>query len=114
MGNVENVRAQCRDVPERGAANVATLGSNVATFQRGHNPTSRRWDPTSQRFREGIIQHRDVGIQRRSVPEGGTTNVVTLQHCDIESQRRYFTKEAKIQTFHKIPRHEKNPPMCKW
>ena len=68
-----DVRAQRRDVPERGAANVATLrsnvatfrrgsksnvatlGSNVATFQRSYKPTSRRWDPMSQRYREAIF-----------------------------------------------------------
>ena len=55
-----NVQAQRRDVPERGAANVATLGSNIATVQRGSKSNARR-------SREAIIQRRDVGIQRRDV-----------------------------------------------
>ena len=58
QGQRRDVQDQHRDVSERGATNVATLGSNiatfqrevktnvatlgsnVATFQRGHNPTS--------------------------------------------------------------------------
>ena len=83
QGQRRDVRAQRRDVPERGAtnvmtfqrgskSNVTTLGSNVVTFQRSYNPTSRRCDPTSQRSREAIIQRRDVA-------EGLFFNVVTLK-----------------------------------
>ena len=35
------VEIQRRNVPERGKIDVATLRSNVATFQRGAKPTSR-------------------------------------------------------------------------
>ena len=75
LGNKQDqrrdVRAQRRDVLERGAANVATfqrrsksnaatLGSNVAMFQRGYFSTSRCWDPTSRRSRGWKFQRRDV------------------------------------------------------
>ena len=47
-----DVKIQCRDVPEKYKNDVATLGSNVATFQRRSNSTSRCWDPTSRRSRD--------------------------------------------------------------
>ena len=65
QGQRRDVRAQHRNVPRGGAANVAMLRSNVATFQRGYesnvtmlgsnvatfqgaiNPTSRRCNLTS-------------------------------------------------------------------
>ena len=90
---------QRHDVPERKAANVTTLRSNVATFQRvvktnvatfqrSTKMTSRRWDPTSRRSRGGLIQRRDV-------PEKGQTNAATLRRRDVESQRRNVTEKAQ-------------------
>ena len=42
-----------RDVPEMFKINVATLGTQVATFQRHSKSTSRRSILTSRRSREG-------------------------------------------------------------
>ena len=60
-----------RDVPERTKNDIATLGSNVAMFQRRYNSTSRHCNPTSRRSREAQNQRRDVESQRRDVPEKG-------------------------------------------
>ena len=78
QGQRRDVRVQCRDVPERKASNVATLRSNIATFQRvvktsvatlrSHvatfqrraKPTSQCWDPTSRRSKGVQNQSRDV------------------------------------------------------
>ena len=49
---------QCRDV----RANVVTLRSNVATFQRVKLSTLRRWDPM-------FCQRCNVEVQRRDVIE---------------------------------------------
>ena len=61
--------------------NVATLDINVATFQRGVKSTSRC-------YREGLIQRRDMDIQRRDVPGKGQIDVATLKCRDVETSRR--------------------------
>ena len=99
QGQRRDVRMQRLDFPESEAANVVTLRSNVATFQRAFKTnvatlgtnvamfqrrakiTSRRWNPTSRHFREGLIQRRDV-------PEEGKTDVVTLRCCDVATLQR--------------------------
>ena len=99
QGQRRDVRAQCHDVLERGVANVVTLRSNVAMFQRGSksnvatlgsNVTTfqRIYKPTSRRCREAIFQCRDVGIQRLDVPGGGNANVATLRANVATLQRR--------------------------
>ena len=61
--------------------NVATLRSNVTTFQRRAKPMSRGSSGVQ-------IQCRDVGIQRRNVPEKGHFDVVTLRHREVSTSRR--------------------------
>ena len=112
QGQRRDVQMQRRNVPKRKTSNfvtlrsniatfqrvmktnVATLRSNVATFQRSTKMTSRRWDPTSRRSRGGLIQRRDVGIQRHDVPEIGQTDVATLKRRDVESQHRDVIEKA--------------------
>ena len=53
---------QRHDVPESHSSNVATLRSNVTTFQRVKLSTLRRWDPT-------FYQRYDIEVQRRDVIE---------------------------------------------
>ena len=83
---------QRRDVPERKASNVATLRSNIATFHRVVKTNvatfQRSEKPTSRRYREGLIQRRDVEIQRRDVPEKGQTDVTTFRRRDVATSRR--------------------------
>ena len=42
QGKRRDVRTQCRDVPEGGGDNVATLRSNVAMFQRDYKSNVSR------------------------------------------------------------------------
>ena len=104
-----NKQGQCRDVPKRGAtnvatlqrrskSNVATLGSNIATFQRSYNPTSQCWDPTSRRSKEGLIQRHDI-------LEKGKTDVATLKSNIATLQRR-----PKMQNFQQWSKVRENPP----
>ena len=58
--------------------NVATLGPNVATFQREEQPTLRRWDPTSRRSRGWNYQRRDVSTSRHCYVATLRANVATL------------------------------------
>ena len=61
-----NVRAQRHNIPEGLFANVATLKSNVATFQRVV-PTDVA---TLQRgVQNRDCQRRDIGIKRRDMTE---------------------------------------------
>ena len=55
-----------------------TFGCNVATFQRGNLPTSRRSGQRHDVPKDGNNQRRDVGYQRRDVLEGCKINVATL------------------------------------
>ena len=58
--------------------NVATFGCNVATFQRGKQPTSRRSGQRRDVPERVKNQRHDVQIQRSDVPEEGKINVATL------------------------------------
>ena len=68
--------------------NVATLISHVATFQRGLNSTSRRWELTSRRSRECKNQLHDAGNPRRDVPEKGKIYIATLRPNVATLQRK--------------------------
>ena len=88
-----DVKISRHDVSEKGKTNVATLDSNVATFQRGSKPTLRRSRGVQNQRRDvpenGKNQHRDVETSRRDIPEKGQTDVATLRHHDVATSRRY-------------------------
>ena len=56
---------------------------------------SRHWISTSRRARGVQNQRRDVGYQRRDVPEEGKVDVATFRRRDVESQRRDVTEKAQ-------------------
>ena len=65
--------------------NIATFGSNVATFLRVIIPTSRH-------SRMWKCQHCDIGIQCLNIPESPLS-----QHRDVEIQRQDVPKHVEIQ-----------------
>ena len=61
------------------------------TSRRARGGLIQRRDVKIQRRdvpEKGLIQSRDVEIQRRDVPEKGQTDVATLKRRDVETSRR--------------------------
>ena len=109
QGQRRDVRAQLRDVPERGAANVAMLGSNVATFQSGLKPTSRRSYPTSRRSREGIIQCRDIVERLFSKVATLGSNIATFQIAMLRANVATLQRRPKMQNFQQCSKVKESP-----